>query len=88
MLTTGGAGGTSRRGGQDDNFLGNQGNRRADLQAQHVDVDEANVRSTTERRTAVTRENSPAYGALRACSRRLLLFIEGEIARQGGAVTI
>ena len=37
----------------------------------------------------MTRENSPAYAALRASSRRLLLFIEGEIARQGGgAVTI
>ena len=35
------------------------------------------------------RMQSPAYGALRASSRRLLLFIEQEIARQGGgAVTI
>jgi hypothetical protein len=35
------------------------------------------------------RTQSPAYSALRASSRRLLLFIEGEIARQGGgAVTI
>lgn len=30
------------------------------------------------------RMQSPAYDALRASSRRLLLFIEGEIARQGG----
>ena len=37
----------------------------------------------------MTRENSPAYEALRASSRRLLLFIEQEIARGGGgAVTI
>ena len=35
------------------------------------------------------RTQSPAYEALRASSRRLLLFIEGEIARQGGGrVTI
>ncbi len=35
------------------------------------------------------RASSPAYQTLRASSRRLLLFIEGEIARQGGgAVTI
>ena len=35
------------------------------------------------------RTQSPAYEALRASSRRLLLFIEGEIARQGGgAVTL
>lgn len=35
------------------------------------------------------RMQSPAYEALRASSRRLLLFIEGEIARQGGGrVTI
>jgi hypothetical protein len=35
------------------------------------------------------RTQSPAYGALRASSRRLLLFIEGEIARAGGgSVTI
>jgi hypothetical protein len=35
------------------------------------------------------REHSPAYEVLRASSRRLLLFIEGEIARGGGgAVSI
>jgi hypothetical protein len=35
------------------------------------------------------RTQSPAYEALRASSRRLLLFIEGEIARAGGGtVTI
>ena len=35
------------------------------------------------------RTQSPAYEALRASSGRLLLFIEGEIARQGGGrVTI
>ena len=30
------------------------------------------------------RESSPAFAVLRASSKRLLLFIEGEIARQGG----
>jgi hypothetical protein len=30
------------------------------------------------------RTGSPAYGALRASSRRLLLFVEQEIARNGG----
>jgi hypothetical protein len=34
------------------------------------------------------RMKSPAYEVLRASSRRLLLFIETEIARQGGSATI
>jgi hypothetical protein len=39
----------------------------------------------TERRQSMAdRMKSPAYEVLRASSRRLLLFIETEIARQGG----
>jgi hypothetical protein len=34
------------------------------------------------------RQDSAAFKALRASSRRLLLFVETEIARQGGAATI
>jgi hypothetical protein len=33
------------------------------------------------------RESSPAFAVLRASSKRLLLFIEGEIARQGGGLS-